>query len=87
MFSIKLVDIAGDGLVVEYSSKLETLAEVELLIVGTINEKLGLTCIQLEHTDDLVYSVWLNGHEIGIVVIKDVNPVPKGAKNESDTSR
>ena len=76
MWEVKLVDIGGNGLVVDLTSTLETLFEVEILIVGTINEKLGVACIQIEHTDELVYSVWLNGHEIGVVSIKDVNPAP-----------
>jgi len=76
MFNIKIVDIAGDGIVVDFNSMLETLAEVEIFVVSSINQKLGVSCIQLEHTEDLVYSVWLNGHEIGVVAIRDVNPAP-----------
>jgi len=76
MWSVKLVDIGGNGLVVELTSTLETLAQLETLIVGTLNERLGVVCIRLEHVDELVYSVWLNGHEIGVVAIKDVNPAP-----------
>ena len=76
MFSVKMVDIGGDGLVVDFSSNLETLAEVELLVINSINEKLGISCTVLEHVEDLVYSVWINGHEVGVVVIKDINPAP-----------
>jgi len=76
MFSIKFVDIGGDGLVVDFNSNLETLAEVELLVTNSINEKLGISCTVLEHVEDLIYSVWINGHEIGVVVIKDINPAP-----------
>ena len=80
MFSVKIVDIAGDGIVVDFNSTLETLAEVEILVTNSINEKLGVSCIQLVHDDELVYSVWLNGHEIGIVAIKSVNAAPAKRK-------
>ena len=74
MFNIKLVDIGGDGLVTEFNSSLQTLAEVEILVEGSINQHLGVHSCRLEHVDDLVYDVWVNGHEVGIVAIKDVNP-------------
>jgi len=76
MWQIKLVDIAGDGLVTDFSSTLETLAEVEILVTATICQKLGCLYIRLEHVDELVYTVWLNGHDIGVVSVKDVNPAP-----------
>ena len=76
MWNVKLVDIGGNGLITEINSNLETLAEVELCAKQTINEHLGISCTMLEHVEDLVYSVWINGHEIGVVVIKDVNPAP-----------
>ena len=76
MFTIKCVDIGGDGLVVDFNSNLETLAEVEILVINSINEKLGISGTILEHVEDLVYSVWVSGHEIGVVVIKDINPAP-----------
>lgn len=82
MFSVKIVDIAGDGIVVDFNSMLETLAEVETFVVDSINQKLGVNCIQLEHGDELVYTVWLNGHDIGIVAIRDVNPEPSKRKRE-----
>ena len=82
MFSVKMVDIGGDGLVVDFNSNLETLAEVEILVTNSINQKLGISCTQLEHVEDLVYSVWINGHEIGVVVIKDVNPAPVERKRD-----
>lgn len=76
MFNIRFVDIGGDGLMAEFNSPLDTLVEVEILIVSTLNEKLGVCCIQLVHDGELVYTVWLNGHDIGVVSIKDVNPAP-----------
>ncbi len=76
MFNIKLVDIGGDGLTTEFNSTLETLIEVEILVVSTLNRHLRVHTVRLEHTEDLVYSVWLCGHEIGVVAIKDVNPHP-----------
>lgn len=80
MFIVKLVDIAGDGLVTDFSSVLETLAEVEILIKGTLNTHLGVNGIELVHDEDLVYSVWLAGREIGIVSIRDVNSKPRVRK-------
>lgn len=76
MFNIKMVDIGGDGLVTEFNSVMDTLAEVEILVKSTINQHLGVHCTQLEHIEDLTYSVIVNGHEVGVVVIKDVNRVP-----------
>lgn len=76
MFNIKLVDIGGDGLVTEFNSPLDTLTEVEVLVTDTISQALGVWGISLVYDDELVYSVWMNGHEIGIVAIKDVNPLP-----------
>lgn len=76
MFNVKLVDIGGDGLTTEFNSTLETLIEVEILVIGSINQHLGVHCARLEHTGYLVYNVWVNGHTIGVVIIKDVNPVP-----------
>jgi len=76
MWNIKLVDIGGDGLVTEFDSMLNTLDEIEILVESTINQQLAVHCVRLNHVDELVYDVLLNGHEIGIVSIKDVNPVP-----------
>lgn len=73
MFNIKLVDIGGDGLVTEINSIFETLIEVEIWVTGAINEHLGITNVELVYDDELVYSVWVNGREIGLVVVKDVN--------------
>lgn len=76
MWHIKLVDIGGDGLVTECNSSLDTLAELEILIEGSINQHLGVHSCRLEHTEELVYSVWVDGIEVGVVVIKDVNSAP-----------
>lgn len=73
MFNIKFVDIAGDGLVVDCETHLETLAEVEIMAKNAINEHLHITTVELVYDDELVYSVWVNGREIGLVVVKDVN--------------
>jgi len=76
MWDIKLVDIDGSNIVTGVNSNYETLAEVEIFIESTINQLLHVHSVRLVHTDELVYSVWLNGYEIGVVVIKDVNPTP-----------
>ena len=80
MFNIKLVDITGNGLVTEFNSTLETLAEVEILVEGTINQHLGVLHTRLKHTEDLVYTVMLNGVEVGVVAIRDVNAKPRARK-------
>lgn len=73
MFDIKLVDINGNGLVVDCETYLETLAEVEIFVKNAINTHLGITTVELVYDDELVYSVWVNGREIGLVVVKSVN--------------
>lgn len=73
MFHVKLVDINGDGLVVELDSPAETLCELEIRIKATINEHLHITNTELVYDDELVYSVYVNGREIGLVVVKSVN--------------
>jgi len=73
MWQIKLVDINGDGMVVDIESHLETLAEVELCAKQTLNEHLHITNVGLVYNDELVYSVYVNGREIGLVVVKSVN--------------
>jgi len=69
MFRIKLVDIGGDGLVATCGSDFDTLAEVEALVTQSINEHLGIATTRLEHIEDLVYAVIVNGRDIGAVVI------------------
>ena len=72
MFDMKLVDIAGDGLVVDCRTSADTLAETEILVKASINQHLGIHCTELEYIDDLTYSVIVNGREIGVVVIKSL---------------
>lgn len=72
MFGIKLVDIGGDGLVVDCQTAVDTLAETEILVKASINQHLGIHCTELEHIEDLTYSVIVNGREIGVVVIKSL---------------
>jgi len=73
MFNIKMVDINGDGLVVDCETYLETLSEVEIMVKNAINEHLHITNVELIYDDELVYGVWVNGREIGLVVVKSVN--------------
>lgn len=87
MFRVRLVNIGGDSLVAEFSSNLDTLAEVEMFVTAELNKHLGIHNAQLIHDEDLLYRVWVNGHEVGFVSIKDVNAIPKGAKNETDTTK
>lgn len=87
MFNIHLVDIGGDGLVTEFNSSIDTLAELEIMVTAVINKHLGIHTTVLVYDDDLVYSVYVNGHEIGVVAIKDVNSNPKGVTNETDTRK
>lgn len=72
MFDVKLVDIDGDGQVVEFSSILETLAEVELLIKETINRHLHTTDVELVHDEELVYEVFSDGCSVGLVQIVSI---------------
>lgn len=72
MFGIKLVDIGGDGLVVDCHTSVDTLAETEILVKASINQHLGIHCTELKHIEDLTYDVLVNGHEIGLVVIKSL---------------
>ena len=72
MFNMKLVDIGGDGLVVDCQTAVDTLAEAEILVKASINQHLGVHCAELEYIDDLTYSVLVNGHEVGVVVIKSL---------------
>jgi len=76
MWDIKLVDMNGNGIVTGINTTYQTLADVEIFVESTINQLLGVHSVRLVHTEDLIYGVWLNGHEIGVVVIKDVNPAP-----------
>lgn len=76
MFNIKLVDIGGDGLVTEFNSTMDTLAEVEILIEGALNQHLGVHTARLVYVDELVYDVLVGGLEVGLVSIKDVNAHP-----------
>jgi len=73
MFNIKMVDINGDGLVVDCETYLETLTEVEIMVKNTINEHLHITNVELVYVDELTYSVYVNGRECGLVVVKSVN--------------
>ena len=72
MFDMKLVDIGGDGLVVECQSDVDTLAETEILVKSSINQHLGVNCTELRHIEDLTYDVLVNGHEAGLVVIRSL---------------
>ncbi|MBA7590676.1 hypothetical protein ES708_32804 [subsurface metagenome] len=72
MFGIKLVDIGGDGLVVDCHTAVDTLAETEILVKASINQHLHVHCTELEHIEDLTYSVLVNGHDIGLVVIRSL---------------
>lgn len=74
MFNITLVDIGGDGLVTDFNSHRDTLIEVEILVIGSINEYLGIHSAKLIHDEDLVYGVYVKGRKMGVVVIRDVNP-------------
>lgn len=72
MFGIKLVDIAGDGLVVDCHTVVDTLAETEHLVKSSINQHLAIDCTELNHIDDLAYEVLVNGHNVGLVLIKSL---------------
>lgn len=72
MFNVKLVDIGGDGLVTEFNSVVDTLPEVEKIAALHIRQHLGVLNTELRHEDELVYSVLVNGHDVGLVVIRSL---------------
>jgi len=72
MFNVKLIDIGGDGLITDFNPNVETLAETELLVKGTINQHLGVHSTVLDHIEDLTYDVLVDGLEVGVVVIKSL---------------
>lgn len=72
MFGIKLVDIGGDGLVVDCQTAVDTLAETEILVKAAINQRLGIHCTELTHIEDLGYAVLVNGHDAGFVEIRSL---------------
>lgn len=87
MFNIRLVNIGGDRLVTEFGSNLDTLAEVEAFVTGEINKHLGIQCALLVHDEDLLYRVWVNGHDVGFVSIKSVSSKTKESIGENDTRK
>ena len=72
MFNIKLVDINGDGCVVDINSHVDTLEEAEFVAQGEIWSHLGTSDIKLRHEHDLVYDVVTGGAVIGAVVIRSL---------------
>ena len=72
MFNIKLVDIGGDGQVVDFSTTVDTLAEAEIIAKGEIGGHLGTYKADLLYDDDLVYEVMLDGVSVGVVAIESL---------------
>ena len=72
MWSIELVDIAGDGLIAEFETTVETLPEAEYTAVSIIQNKLHINNIRIAHYEDLIYSVWDRNNEIGAVRIRSL---------------
>ena len=72
MFKIIWTDIGGDGLVTEVVSDLETLIEVEILAAEVCAKHLGVAFTVLDHYEDLIYAVKVNGLEVGRVAIQSI---------------
>lgn len=72
MFKIELVDIDGNGLIVDFNTDVDTLAEAEVIAMGEITKHLGANDIYLYHNVDLIYSVIRDEAEIGVVSIRSV---------------
>lgn len=72
MWSIELVDIAGDGLIAEFETTVETLPQAEGIAVEIIKQKIHKDGIRIAHYEDLIYSVWDRNNEIGAVRIRSL---------------
>lgn len=72
MFNIKLVDINGDGCLVDINSHVDTLEEAEFVAQGEIWSHLGTSDIKLRHEHDLIYDVFADGRQCGVVVIRSL---------------
>lgn len=72
MWSIELVDIAGDGLIAEFETTVESLPEAEQTAIDIIRRKLHIADIRIAHYEDLIYSVWNEENEIGAVRIRSL---------------
>lgn len=72
MFKIKMVDIGGDGQLLEFTTTVETLAEAELIAQGEVGGHLGRYDVYLIHDDELVYDVYSDGRSVGFVAIQSL---------------
>lgn len=69
MFKVKFIDIGGDKLVTETVMTFDTLKEVEILATEVCARHLGVASCLLEYDEDMVYSVMVNGLEVGVIEI------------------
>lgn len=69
MFKIELVDIGGDGLIGDFKTSVDTLAEAEVIAKGEVGGHLGTKDVQLIHNEDLLYEVISGGRSVGVVQI------------------
>ena len=72
MFNVKLVDIGGDGLVIDFTTNVETLKEAELLAGASISQHINKVEVQLRHEHDLVYDVLSDDEIIGRIMIRTI---------------
>jgi hypothetical protein len=72
MFNIKLIDIGGDGLVIDFNTVVETLKEAELLAGAAISNHINRVEVELRHEHDLVYDVLSDGEVIGCIMIRSL---------------
>ena len=72
MWAIELVDIEGNGLVVDFTTSVDTLVEAELIAKSEIEQQLGTNGLELVHSEDLIYDVWDAEKDIGVVHIRSL---------------
>jgi len=70
MWEIKLIDIGGDGLVTEKQTSVDTLLDCEVMAALLCARHLGVVSVNLVYDDNLMYSVRVNGVEVGVVHIR-----------------
>ena len=72
MWDIQFVDIGGDGLVTNKQTTVDTLLECEIMAGLLCARHLGVQSVTVEHEGDLQYSVKVNGHRVGTVLIRSL---------------
>lgn len=69
MFKVELVDIGGDGLVTDFKTPVDTLAEAEVIARVKVCNHIGDYNAELIYDDDMIYEVISGGRSVGVVAI------------------